>query len=69
MAAEDKVMAGIMGGMAGLIAVVACTSLVQAAAPPVYTCPLCGATFGSLADLQEHFDSAHPGEPIDIIWE
>jgi len=66
---EDKVMAGIMGGMAGMIAVVACVSIVQAAAPPVYTCPLCGATFNSLDGLQTHFDSEHPGEPIDIIWE
>ena len=64
-----KMMPAVIGGIAGLIAVVACASLVQAAAPPVYTCPLCGATFGSLADLQSHFDNEHPGEPIDIIWE
>ena len=67
--AEEQIMMGFMGAMIGLTAAVVCISMVQAAAPPVYTCPLCGATFSSLAELQAHFDSEHPGEPIDIIWE
>lgn len=66
---EDKMMAAVMGGMTAMIAVVACASIVQAAAPTVYTCPICGATFGSMADLETHFTSEHPSEPIDIIWE
>jgi len=29
---------------------------------PVYTCPQCGATFGSQAELDEHIATAHPGD-------
>lgn len=32
-------------------------------APPIYTCPYCGATFGSQADLNDHIASVHPTEP------
>ena len=66
---EDKMMAAVMGGMTAMIAVVACVSIVQAAAPTVYTCPICGVTFGSMEELETHFTSEHPSEPIDIIWE
>ena len=66
---EDKMMAAVMGGMTAMIAVVACASIVQAAAPTVYNCPICGDPFGSMADLEDHFTSEHPSEPIDIIWE
>jgi len=32
-------------------------------APPVYTCPYCGATLGSQAELNDHVASVHPTEP------
>jgi len=63
---EEQIM---MGCMAGIIGVVMAVGVINMYAPTVYTCPLCGAQFSSLADLQTHFDSEHPGEPIDIIWE
>ena len=31
--------------------------------PPSYTCPHCGATFGSQGDLDTHIASEHPDEP------
>ena len=63
---EEQIM---MGCMAGIIGVVMAVGVINMYAPTVYTCPLCGATFNSLDGLQTHFDSEHPGEPIDIIWE
>lgn len=32
-------------------------------APPIYTCPYCGATLGSLGELNDHIASEHPTEP------
>ena len=32
-------------------------------APPIYTCPYCGATLGSQAELSDHVASVHPTEP------
>jgi hypothetical protein len=41
------------------------------AAPGKYVCPFpgCGETFDTYEELQEHFDTAHPGEPIEITWD
>lgn len=39
------------------------------AAPTVYTCPVCGEEFTTLAELEAHFADAHPSIPINIIWE
>jgi len=63
---EEQIM---MGCMAGIIGVVMAIGVIGMYAPTVYTCHLCGATFSLLSDLQVHFDSEHPGEPIDITWE
>jgi len=69
---NESMMGGMAGGMMGIIMIVMVVGLLGSFTPPtptVYTCSLCGAEFGSLAELQAHFDTAHPGEPIDIIWE
>ena len=34
-----------------------------------FTCPVCDEEFGSLEELQVHFTTAHPRQPIPIIWE
>ncbi|MDD5511682.1 MAG: hypothetical protein PHI12_12865 [Dehalococcoidales bacterium] len=61
-------MVGMVGMMMGLTMVTA--FLPAAAAPPViYTCPLCGAEFASEEELITHFETEHPSELIDIIWE
>lgn len=66
MATEEKMMMGVMGAMIGLAVAVGVINMYK---PTVYTCPICGATFSSMADLETHFESEHPSEPIDIIWE
>jgi hypothetical protein len=39
------------------------------AAPGKFVCPICGDQFDTYEELKEHFDTAHKGEPIDIIWD
>ena len=36
---------------------------------PQYQCPICGQRFMTYDQLYQHFTTAHPAEPIDIIWE
>lgn len=38
-------------------------TVTTAAAPPVFTCAYCGATFATLAALEAHMKSEHPGAP------
>jgi len=69
---NEDMMSGMAGGMKGMIILVLIVGIMGMYAPPtptIYTCSLCGAEFGSLVDLQTHFDTAHLGEPIDIVWE
>jgi hypothetical protein len=50
--------------------IVAVANMAQAMAPtPKYTCPICGAKFTTYDELYNHFVTAHPAEPIEIIWE
>ncbi len=63
---EEKIMMGCMGALIGLAMAV---GVIGMYAPTVYTCPICGATFSSMAELEAHFEAEHPAEPIDIIWE
>jgi len=37
--------------------------------PPENECPLCDEVFYTYDELYAHFISAHPTEPIDIIWD
>ncbi|MBA7706848.1 hypothetical protein ES703_115705 [subsurface metagenome] len=60
----------IAGGLGlGLVAVVGIAALAMAAPPEVYTCPVCGAEFGTLEELQYHFTTSHPREEIPIEWQ
>jgi len=51
--------AGLALGVGGLLAY----ALTARAAPPVYTCPYCGAPFDTYEELLAHIESEHPGEP------
>lgn len=62
---EEQIM---MGCMAGIIGVAMAVGVIGMYAPTVYTCPICGATFSSIPDLEVHFETEHPSEPIDILW-
>jgi len=60
----------IIGGLMAIVMVLIMTQFVQAATPqPQYQCPLCGEKFMTYQELYDHFTTAHPSEPIDIIWE
>lgn len=65
---------GIEKGIMAMMMVVVLAAVVLQimpvqATPTVYTCPICGEQFTSLAGLEAHFAAAHPSEPIDIIWQ
>lgn len=68
---EDKMMSAVMGGIAAFAGVMIGLGVAMAFMPQVtyYVCPICGAQFTSMTDLEAHFVSLHPSEPIDIIWE
>jgi hypothetical protein len=36
-----------------------------------YICPYCGEDFTTLAELQNHVTTVHPGQriPIEIVWQ
>lgn len=38
-------------------------------AAPTFECPLGDGVFYTYDELYEHFTTAHPTQPIDIIWE
>ena len=60
----------IIGGLVGLVAVLVLWQFVQGMIPqPKYACPICGEKFMTYDELYQHFTTAHPAEPIDIIWE
>lgn len=52
----------------GLAGVLGLAAVAWAAPAEVYTCPVCGAEFSTLEDLQYHFTTEHPREPIELIW-
>jgi len=72
MAEERRVSPAVVigiGAVIGIATAVGIYAIARAAPPPKpYSCPLCGATFTSLSELEDHFESAHPWTPIDIIW-
>ncbi len=60
----------LTGGMAALIGLAAAASLAQAATPSLeYVCPVCGEKFPGYDQLNSHFNTEHPAEPIEITWE
>lgn len=64
----------VMKGMVPLIGVVMIAGILQMlfpapVAPTVYTCPVCGEQFATLAELETHLAAAHPAILIDITWQ
>jgi len=53
----------------GLAAALGIVALARAAPPEVYACPVCGAEFSTLEEMQDHFITEHPREPLPIEWE
>ena len=68
---EEVMMESMVMGIGAFAAMMVGLGVVMAYTPTVtyYTCPICDAQFTSMADLESHFESEHPSEPIDIIWE
>ena len=63
----DKV---LMGGIAAMIGLAAVAGAAQAYTPRLdYVCPICGVRFATYDELYQHFNTEHPAEPIEIIWE
>lgn len=66
----DKALTGIIGVVLGLGMLVVFANMAQGAVPqPQFTCPICGVPFFTYDELYQHFISAHPAEPIEILWE
>ena len=60
----------LIGGIIAVLGVLLLAQTVGAGTPQnTYQCPICGSYFTSYDSLYEHFITAHPAEPIDIIWE
>jgi len=66
---EDKMMKPMIMGIGAFAGLMIMVGVMGMYAPPVYTCPICGAQFTSMEDMEAHFTSEHPAEPIDIIWQ
>lgn len=62
----------VIGGVIALVMIMLVSQAVQAyqPAPPGYCCPICpDECFYTYEELYEHFTTAHPSQPIDLIWE
>ena len=68
---EDKMISAVATGVMGFAVLMVGLGMTMAFIPQVtyYTCPLCGAQFTSVAELEQHFQTEHPTQPIEIIWE
>jgi len=60
---------GIMMVFAMMMMLVFMGTIASAAPANQYVCPICGEKFTSYSDLYQHFTTAHPTEPITILWE
>lgn len=61
----------VIGGVIALVMIVVMSQAVQATTPVAgYCCPICpDECFYTYDELYQHFTTAHPSQPIDIIWE
>jgi hypothetical protein len=60
---------GIFGAVAAAVGAVFGVRRLMQAAPEKYICPICGDEFDTYEELKQHFDTAHAGEPIEIVWD
>ncbi len=69
--AEDKLQKSMMAIMMVVIMAAVMLQVVEGAqpAPPSFECPLDDEVFYTYDELSAHFISAHPTQPIDIIWD
>lgn len=66
----DKTLTAVMGGVLGLVMVMAVVGMVQGAPPQLnYCCPICGECFATYDELYQHFTTEHPAVDINILWE
>ena len=70
---EDDFMGPMVGIMMALVMVSLISGIAVAAPDPTPTqefeCPLePGVFFNTYDELYQHFITAHPSDPIDIIW-
>lgn len=66
----DKTDTVFIGGIIGVLGMLLLAQTVGAGTPQgSYQCPVCGEYFTSYDALYGHFMTAHPAEPIDIVWE
>ena len=64
-----KIISGSMMGLFAMVMVLVLSQTIQASVPqPTYVCPVCGQKFATYDELLQHFQTAHPGTPIDINW-
>lgn len=68
---DDKAMGKMMTGMFTMMMVLIGLSMAVGFIPEqvMYCCPLCDECFTSEEELIAHFETAHPSQPIDIIWD
>ncbi len=64
----DKSLSVALGMVFALVMIGLVANYAKAATPTTYTCPICGQTFATYDELYQHFITAHPSTPIEIIW-
>jgi len=63
---EEEIMEMVVPVMVvAMLGIVAQTIIPQ----PQHVCPVCGQKFMTYDQLYQHFTTAHPAEPIQIIWQ
>lgn len=67
--AEKTMEQMMIGMMIAIMGVLILSQVVLAAPPGQFVCPICGEPFLIYDELYAHFTSAHPSQPIDVIWE
>lgn len=61
---------GMMALIMPIVVVMIMAVMIQGVIPTkTHCCPICGECFYTYDELYNHFITAHPAEPIDIIWE
>ncbi len=65
----DKSLSIVLGMAFALVMIGVVAGAAKAAAPAVYTDPIDGTTWSTYEELYQHFITAHPSTPIDIIWQ
>jgi len=65
---EKSMMTGMMGIFMAVLMLQVVQQLIPAPPTKDYCCPICAECFYTYDELYAHFTTAHPSQPIDIIW-